>query len=153
MTMIIDEVDNESTTPIGHSHIFSIMANPKQAGPDAHMRAHTSESTGHVLSSKKACGVMISNNTSETKCSGAKAKKQATTLIVGRDISIAEVPDYLASALVGRFCEKLVGEIALRRWMEEQWSPLLRKLPMFHIFSRGWILFQVMTEIDRQTLL
>ena len=76
MTMIIDEVDNESTTPIGHSHIFSIMANPKQAGPDAHTKAHTSKSIGHVLSSKKAGGVMISNNTRERKRLGAKAKNR-----------------------------------------------------------------------------
>ena len=147
--MIIDEVDYDSTTPVGQSHIFSPMAKPKQAGPDA----HTSENTRHVLSSKKAGGVMISTNTDERrKRSGAKAKKQATTLIVGRDISLVEVPDYLSSALVGRFCGKSVGETALHRWMEEHRSPLLQKLPMFHILSRGWILFRVKTETDPQTL-
>ena len=114
--MIIDEVDYDSTTPVGHSHIFSMMAKPKQAGLDAHMDAHTPESIRNVLSSKKAGRDM---NTSERKRSGAKAKKQAVALIVGRDISLAKVPDYLSSALVGRFCGKLVGETALHRWMEE----------------------------------
>ena len=70
--MIIDEVDYDSTTLVGHSDIFSMMAKPKQAGSDAHTDAHTSKNTGHVLSSKKAGGVM---NTRERKCSGAKDKK------------------------------------------------------------------------------
>ena len=69
--MIIDEVDYDSNTPIGHSHIFSIIAKPKKVGSDA----HTSESTEHILSSKMACKVMISNNTSERKRSGEKSKK------------------------------------------------------------------------------
>ena len=134
--MIIDEVDYDSSTPEGHSHIFSIMAKPKQAASDSHKDAHTPESTRHILSRKKADKVMISSSTSKRKRSGAKAKKQAATLIVVRDISIAEVPNYLLSALVGRFCGKLVGETALHRWMEEHWSHLLWKLPMFHILSR-----------------
>ena len=70
--MIIDEVDYDSNTPVGHSHIFSMMAKPKQAGSNSHTDAHTSESTEHVVSSKKAGGDM---NTSKRKCSGAKAKK------------------------------------------------------------------------------
>ena len=100
--MIIDEVDYDSTTPVGKSHIFSIMENPKQAGPDA----HSPENTGHVLSSKKVGGIMIYINTRERNRSRAKAKKQAATLIVGRVLSITEVHDYLASTLVGRFCGK-----------------------------------------------
>ena len=110
--MIIDEVDYDSTTMVGQSHIFSLMAKPKQVGSNA----HTPENTRHVLSIKKVGEVMITSNTDERrKGSGAKDKKQATTLIVRRDISLAEVPGYLSSALVGRFCGKSVGETALRR--------------------------------------
>ena len=96
---------------------------------------------------------MISPKTGEKKISGAKAKKQAATLVVVKDISLAEVPDYLSSALVGRFCGKIFGEAALRNWMEEHSNTHLWQLPMLHIMSRGWILFHVKTEADRQTLL
>ena len=70
--MIIDEVDYDSTTPVGQSHIFSLMAKPNQAGPDADMP----ENTRHILSSKKADEVMITTNTDQRrKRSGAKEKK------------------------------------------------------------------------------
>ena len=43
----------------------------------------------------------------------AKAKQHAVTLIVGKEISLTEVPDYLSLALVGRSYGKTVGEDAL----------------------------------------
>ena len=62
---------------------------------------------------------MISTKNGESKKrSGAKVKKHAAELIVGKDITLSEVPEYLSLALVGRFCGKKVSEDALRRWME-----------------------------------
>ena len=58
------------------------------------------ENTGPILSNKKDGEDMISAKTGEKKRSGAKAKNQAATLIVGKDISLAKVPSYLSSALV-----------------------------------------------------
>ena len=62
---------------------------------------------------------MISTKTGEKKRSGAKAKKQVAALVVGKDISLAELPGYLSSALVSRFCGKADGETTLIKWMEE----------------------------------
>ena len=134
---MLDEVDYDTITLHGHKRIFVQMASLKQVGSDAHMR----ENTRPALSNKKDDEDMKSIKIGEKKKSGAKAKKQVATLVVGRDIALAEAPDYLSFALVGRFCGKSVGEEALRKWMEEHWNTHLWKLPMFHILSRGWILF------------
>ena len=91
---------------------------------------------------------MISTKNGESKKhSGAKVKKHAAELIVGKDIMLSEVPQYLSLALVGIFCGKIVSKNALRRWMEENWNPHLRQLPMFHILLR------VKIEVERQLLL
>ena len=71
------------------------------------------ENTGPILYNKKDGKYMISTKIGEKKRLGAKAKKEATTLVVGKDISLEEVPDYFSSALVGRFCGKIVEEVAL----------------------------------------
>ena len=104
----------------------------------------------HDISRRKEGAVIISTKDGEIKkCTGSKAKKHAATLIVGKDISLSEVLEYLSLALVGRFCSKTVNETALQRWMQENWSPHLRQLPVFHILSRGWIFFRVKTEVER----
>ena len=108
--MVIDEVDYDSTTPVGQSHIFLQMVKPKQTVQSA----HTPEKFRHGLSSRKEGAVIISTKDGESKKHiGAKAKKNASTLIVGKDISLSEVPKYLSLALVGIFCGKIVRETAL----------------------------------------
>ena len=57
---------------------------------------------------------MISTKIGEKKRPGGKAKKKSIALVVGKDMSLAEVPDYLSSPLVGKFCGKIVGEAALQ---------------------------------------
>ena len=71
------------------------------------------ENTRPILSNKKDGEDMISTKAGEKKRPGDKAKKQAIALVVGKDISLAEVPDYLSSTFVGRLCGKIVGEVAL----------------------------------------
>ena len=46
-----------------------------------------------------------------------------------------------------------MGEAALQRWMEENWSPHMQQLPAFHILYPGWILLRVKTEEEIQKLL
>ena len=65
------------------------------------------------LSNKKDDEDMKSIKTGKKKKSGSKAKDQATTLVVGRDIVLPKVADYLSFALVGWFCRKRVGEVDL----------------------------------------
>ena len=83
--MIIDEVDYDTITLERQSHIFTQMASPKQVGSDTPMR----ENTRPILSNKNDGKDMISTKTGEKKISRAKAKKQATTLVVGKDILLA----------------------------------------------------------------
>ena len=113
-----------------------------------------SEKFRHNPSNEKEGEVIISTKNGESKKhTGAKVKKHATELIVGKDIMLSEVPEYLSLALVGRFYGKIVDEDALQRWMEENWNPHLWQLPMFHIMSRGWILFRVKKQAEKQLLL
>ena len=77
------------------------------------MHAPTWENTKLILSNKKDGEDMISTKAGEKKRPGDKAKKQAIALVVGKDISLAEVPDYLSSTLVDKFCGKTVGEADL----------------------------------------
>ena len=101
--MVIDDVDYDSTTLVGQSHIFLQMEKPKQLVESAHM----TKEFRHDLSSRKEDAVIISTKDGDCKKhTGAKAKKHAATLIVGKDILLSEVPKYLSLALVGRFCRK-----------------------------------------------
>ena len=115
ITKKLDEVDYDTITPEGHKRIFVQMASSQQVGPGAPTR----ENTRPALSNKKDDEDMRAIKTGEKKRSRAKAKKHAAALVVGKDIALAEVPDYLSFALVGRFCRKSVGEAALQKWMEE----------------------------------
>ena len=107
--MIIDDVDYDTITLERKRHIFTQMASRKQVGQDAPTR----ENTRLVLSNKKDGEDMISTKFGEKKRLGAKAKKEAATLVVGKDISLEEVPNYFSFALVSRFCGKTVEEVAL----------------------------------------
>ena len=99
---------------------------------------HTPKKLRHDIFNNKIEGAVItsSKNDENKKRVAAKEKKHAATLIVGKDISLTKVPEYLSLDLVGRFCSKTVDKATLCRWMEEKWSPLLRQLPMFHVMSR-----------------
>ena len=109
ITIMLDEVDYDTITLEGHKHIFIQMASPTQVGSDT----PTWENTRPTLSNKKYDEDMKAIKTGEKKKSGAKAKRKAAALVVGRDIALAEVPDYLSFALVELFCRKSVGEAAL----------------------------------------
>ena len=56
---------------------------------------------------------------------GARPKKDLALFVVGREIGIEEVPEYLATTLVGRLCEKNFGETSLRSWVEHDWGLVL----------------------------
>ena len=123
--MVIDEVYYDSTTLEGHSHIFTHSSQVVKSKKEV-LSAHTMEKIRLNLSSMMEDAVIISNKDVETrKCKGSKGKKHAASLVVGQDISLTEIPNYLSLALVGRFCGKTIDEAALRRWMEENWSPHL----------------------------
>ena len=118
--MVIDEVDYDSTTLEGQRSIFVQVAKPKQAVQSN----HTLEKLRHDPSNKKdGKDIIPTRNGESKKCTGAKVKKSAAELIVGKDISLSEVLEYLFLALVERFCGKTIEEDALRRWMEVNWNP------------------------------
>ena len=147
--MIIDEVDYDTITSERQRHIFIQMASPKQVGQDA----PTWENTRPVLSTNKDGEDMISTKTGEKKRSGAKAKKKFVALVVGKDISLAEVLGYLSSALVGRFCGKTPKISSFKTWTEINRNPMLGYTPSFHVLPRGRFLLKVSKDKDILLLL
>ena len=78
------------------------------------MSAHTSKKLRLDLSRREEDAVIISNKVGEIiKCTGSKAKKYTTSLVVGKDTSLTEIPDYMSLDLVGIFKVKSIGEAAL----------------------------------------
>ena len=151
--MMIDEVDYDSNSPGVPIFVHSLNLVKSQ-------QEVTSPST---LETSKLEFPSTEINTSliNKKCSNhknlrrtwAKARKTSASLTVGKHIELTYVPEYLSLALVGRFRGKIMGEVALRRWMKENWSSHMQQLSVFHILSRGWILFRVKTEEERQKIL
>ena len=93
------------------------------------------------------------NNYEPTRRKGAQAKRDATSLSVGKDIGLNEISEYLSLALVGQFCKKSVGEAVLGRWMDDKWKPYQKKILLFHIIFLGWIVFGVEMEEDIHKLM
>ena len=88
--MMIDEVDYDSTTPKGKKLIFSQVAKPKQAVQSD----HTLVKFKHDPSNRKEGEVIISTKNGKIKKrAGAKVKKNAAELILGKDISLSEAPE------------------------------------------------------------
>ena len=71
------------------------------------------EEPRHDFFNREEDAVTSPKNDENRKRVRAKAKQHAVTLIVGKEISLTEVPDYLSLALVGRSYGKTVGEDAL----------------------------------------
>ena len=74
---------------------------------------------------------------------GIRLKSGIAKLIVGEDIAISKVLDYLENVLMGHFCGQIASSEAIYTWIDEQWRPLLGYSPSFNHLSRGWLLFKL----------
>ena len=82
-----------------------------------------------------------------------KARYGSPELIVGKDITLEQIPDFLAQALVGRFCGKIVTKASLQQWIALNWSNLLGYEPTFYSLPRGWFLIKLQSMEDNCKLL
>ena len=139
--MMIDEVDYDSNS----SRVPIFMCSSKLVNSQQEVRSPSTLETSKLgFPSMKEDTSLINKKGGNHKIvrqTRAKARKTSASLTVGKDIELTYLPEYLSLALVGRFRGKIVGEVALHRWMKENWS------------SRGWILFKVKTEEERQKIL
>jgi hypothetical protein len=69
-------------------------------------------------------------------------------MVVGEDISIKEITRFEGKLLVGRFNGKSPSEMALQKWIDQVWTPLLRYAPESHVLSRGWTSFLFNSKKD-----
>jgi hypothetical protein len=62
-------------------------------------------------------------------------------MVVGKDISIADISLVAGKLLVDSFNGKASGEKSLSKWLDLQWKPKLGYSPKFHLLARGWFSF------------
>ena len=62
---------------------------------------------------------------------GMRARNGNLELLLGKDISLEQVPDFLAHALVGCFCGKVIARASLQWWIQANWISILRYEPTF----------------------
>jgi hypothetical protein len=82
-----------------------------------------------------------------------KEKRGFVQMVVGVDIPVSEVVKLTGKTLVGRFNGKQAGEVALSRWMDQFWKPVLGYIPEAHALARGWNSFLLWSEDDYNKLL
>jgi len=50
-------------------------------------------------------------------------------MVVSEDISLVKVSNYAGKILVSHFNGKFAGEMAVHKWIEQHWKPLLGYVP------------------------
>jgi hypothetical protein len=55
---------------------------------------------------------------------------------------------FVGRTLVGCFNSKVVGDVAMRRWMVENWKSSLGSVLEAHILVRGWMCFILKSKDD-----
>ena len=80
---------------------------------------HNSDDGGKLEDRTKMTKSVIKNR------HGMKDRKDNLELIMGKDISLEQIPDFLSQALVGHFCGKIVAIASLQHWISTNWGELL----------------------------
>jgi hypothetical protein len=68
-----------------------------------------------------------------TKC--IREKRVSIQMVVGIDIFIEEVTNFVGKTLVGRFCGISIGDEALSKWIASHWEPKLGYTPVMHTLA------------------
>ena len=87
---------------------------------------------------------------------GPKAVKnrlRRDKLVLGVDVSLAEVEDMSMTAVVGHVHGKHFGRGFLKRWAVEQWAHLLINVPEVRVLTKGWFSFIMHSKEEADAVL
>jgi hypothetical protein len=69
-------------------------------------------------------------------------------MVVGHDVNMEEVKDFIVRAIITRFMGKQVGGPLLLYCLEVHCKPLISYFQTFHILVHGWVNFTMRSIED-----